>query len=162
MSCLGNTVKENIAISPTLSELGGVFPRILCELDHYRENHRLLLVLSCTFAELMIGTLIEAHCKDGKQINKNSRDFPFSVRLTLLRELDLLPENDFVWLNWLRKKRNDAAHKADFRFTADQLPEWGGPEHRTPDKLFSLCTNILGVVWNHHVELFREKLPIGA
>jgi hypothetical protein len=143
-----------------VSKLGGLFPRVLSDLERYRGNHRFLLVLSCSFAELMIGILIEERCKDGKSINERDRDFPFSVRLTLLREMGILSEPHFVWLNWLRKQRNDTAHEADFRFTADRLPAWGGDQHRTPEKLFSLCLNILAGVWNAYIDLFREKLPL--
>ena len=150
------------AIDPTLAKMEGLLPRVLRELDHYRDNPRFLLVLSCSFAELLIGTLIEARCKDGNRINDNTRDFPFSVRLTLLREMGLLHDLHFTWFNWLRKQRNDAAHKAGFRFTTDRMPEWGGDEHKTPDKLFSLCANVLCIFWNQHVELFRQKLPIDA
>ena len=150
------------ALDPEMSKLDGLFPRILHELEHYRENPRLLIVVSCTFAELMIGTLIEARCREGKRINKDNRDFPFSVKLTLLRQMNILHEDHFTWLNWLRKQRNDAAHEAEFQFTSNRLPTWGGDAHRTPDKLFSLCLNILANVWNEHVELFREKLPIEA
>jgi hypothetical protein len=149
-------------ISPELAAMGGLLPRVLRELEHYRDNHRFLLILSCSFAELLVGTLIEDKCKRGKSINRNSRDFPFSVRLTLLNEMGLLHDLHLQWFDWLRKQRNDAAHNADFRFTADRLPEWGGEAHRTPDKLFSLCANMLCIFWNQHVYLFREKLPVDA
>jgi hypothetical protein len=152
-------MNEIRGLSSEIVKLGGIFPQVMRELEHYRDNHRLLLVLSCAFAELMIGTLIEDKCRKGKQINGNNRDFPFSVRLTLLNEMGLLDPVHFDRLNWLRQQRNDAAHKPDFRFTADRLPTWGGDDHRTPDKLFSLCVNVLGVFWNQHVELFRKKLP---
>jgi hypothetical protein len=155
-----NGVDELRSLDPEIAKLGGLFPQVLCELEHYRDNPRFLLVLSCSFAELMIGTLIEARCKNGKGINDNVRDFPFSVRLTLLREMNVLHEAHFIWLNWLRKQRNDAAHKPEFRFTVGKLRDWGGEQHRTPDKLFSLCTNILAGVWNQHLDLFQEKLPI--
>jgi hypothetical protein len=122
----------------------------------------MLIIVSSSFAELMIGTLIEERCKDGKRINQNSRDFTFSVRLTLLSEMGVLHPADFVCLNWLRKVRNDAAHSPDFRFTDDKMPEWGGEGHRTPDKLFSLCLNLLCGVWNRHAEVFRRRLPIDA
>ncbi len=155
-------MNEVFSIDPELAKKGGLFPRVLHDLEHYRNNPRFLLVLSCSFAELLIGTLIEETCKDGKKINDNTRDFPFSVRLTLLREMGHLHDLHFKWLNWLRKQRNDAAHKPDFRFTDERMPEWGGDNHRTVEKLFSLCLNILAVVWNQHTSLYIRKLPIDA
>lgn len=147
-------------IDSSLAEMGGMLPAVLRDLERYRDNHRFLLILSCSFAELLIGTLIEEHCTEGKQINANTRDFSFSARLTLLHEMKILPDIQFQRLNWLRKHRNDAAHKPDFAFTSGSMPSWGGEDHRTPQQLFSLCVNILGVLWNQYVELFREKLPI--
>ena len=155
-------MNEILHIDPSWKRMEGILPRVLSELEHYRENPRFLLILTCSFAELLVGTLLEARCKDGKKINDNARDFPFSVRLTLLYEMGLLHELHFSWLNWLRKLRNDAAHKADFRFTANRMPEWGGPEHKTTDKLFSLCANVLCILWNQNTELYREKLPFDA
>lgn len=140
----------------------GMLPSVLSELNHYRDNHRLLLIVSCSFAELMIGTLIEEYCKRGQTINRNTRDFTFSVRLTLLHEMGLLHDLHLEWFNWLRKLRNEAAHQPGFRFTADRLPKWGGKDHNTPDTLFSLCLNIICIFWNQHATLFNEKLPIGA
>jgi hypothetical protein len=159
---LVNRMHELKNITPELAAMEGMLPRVLREPEHYRDNHRLLLIVSCSFAELLIGTLIEEKCKNGKQINSNTRDFPFSVRLTLLHEMGLLHDLHLQRFNWLRKQRNDAAHNPGFRFTADRLPDWVGDAHRTPDKLFSLCANILCIFWNNHVYLFREKLPVDA
>jgi hypothetical protein len=151
---------EILKISPELTAMEGMLPSVMRDLERYRDNPRFLLILSCSFAELLIATLIEEHCRNGKRINGNDRDFPFSVRLTLLHEMGVLQDPHFLWLNWLRKQRNNAAHEADFRFTAKSLPAWAGKHHRTPDKLFSLCVNILGLIWNQHVELFRARLPL--
>jgi CRISPR/Cas system-associated endonuclease/helicase Cas3 len=149
-------------VDPEFLKKEGMLPAILKELNQYKNNHRLLLVVSCTFSELMVSTLIEAYCRNGKNINKNTRDFPFSVRLTLLYEMKILNEAEFKSLNWLRKKRNDAAHKPDFKFTNQHLPSWVDENHSNPDKLFSLCINIIGVFWNRHVQLFKEKLPVDS
>lgn len=147
-------------IDPEFLSKEGMLPSILNELNHFKNNHRLLLVVSCTFTELMVSTLIEKYCKNGKTINNNTRDFPFSVRLTLLYEMKILNEAEFISLNWLRKKRNDAAHKPDFNFTKEHLPNWVDKNHSEPDNLFSLCINIIGLFWNRHVSLFIEKLPL--
>lgn len=137
-------------------------PKILEDLERYRDNHRFLLILSCAFAELLVSVLIAERCKHAAEINERHRDYPLSVRLTLLHELTIIPHEHYIWLNWLRGQRNDAAHMAAFKFTKERLPAWGGQDHQTTDKLFSLCVNILGVFWNSHVELFREKLPLDA
>ena len=139
-----------------------MLPRVLADLEQYRDNHRFLLILSCAFAELLVSVLIDNHCKHAADINDRQRDFPLSVRLTLLHEVNVLADDHYMWLNWLRRQRNDAAHRADFKFTGDRMPPWGGKDHNSPDKLFSLCVNMLGVIWNSHVELFREKLPLNA
>lgn len=152
-------MSEITGIEEDLTKLGGLLPNVLNELTRYQENHRLLLIVSCSFAELMVGTLIEEYCKRGKKINDNSRDFPFSVRITLLHELGLISEAEYQHLNWLRKRRNEAAHKPGFRFRKEHLPPWSDEFHDRPEKLCSLCINIVGVFWNNRVELFRERLP---
>ena len=154
-----NEIRE---ISDEVRALGGMMPTVLADLERYRSNHRFLLILSCAFAELLVSVLIAEKCKHATEINERNQDYPFAVRLTLLHELGIIPDAHYTWLSWLRRQRNDAAHRADFRFTTERLPEWGGPDHTTPEKLFSLCVNILGGFWNGHVELFREKLPLGA
>ena len=153
---------EILNAGPDMDRYQGLLPKVVCELDRYRENYRFLLILTCSFAELMVGALIEEKCKNGKAINNNSRDFPFSVRLTMLNEMGHIHDIHFEWLNWLRKQRNDAAHKPDFHFTSDRMPAWAGEKHKTADKLFSLCVNILGIFWNQNVQLYRTKLPIDA
>lgn len=135
-------------------------PQVLKDLEHYRDNHRFLLILSCAFAELLVSVLVESHCKHAKQINERHRDYSLAVRLTLLHELSVIPDELYVRLSWLRQQRNRAAHQAAFRFTSQHVPQWADKDHRTPDKLFSLCVNLLGVFWNNYVELFREKLPL--
>ena len=147
-------------IDPEFAAMGGLLPSVLSELAHYKDNHRLLIVVTCTFAELMVTTIIEAECKRGKAINDSSRDFPFSVRLTLLYELDLISKAEYEAFNWLRKRRNDAAHQPGFAFDHSHMPSWADENHKTPDKLFSLCVTLISVFWNARVELFREKLPV--
>lgn len=154
-----NEIRE---IGVELRGLGGIMPTVLQDLERYHDNHRFLLILSCAFAELLVSVLIADRCKHAAEINDRHRDYPLSVQLTLLHELNIIPDEYYTWLNWLRTRRNEAAHTATFKFTKERLPAWGGPDHQTPDKLFSLCVNILAIFWNSHVELFREKLPLGA
>ena len=149
-------------IDEELSQLSGMFPRVLTDLERYRDNHRFLLILSCAFAELLVSVLIEERCKHAAEINNRHRDYPLPIRLTVLHELKVISDDEYVWLRWLRKRRNDAAHKAEFKVSDQMLPDWGGNDHRSPEKLFSLCVNIIAVIWNRHVLLFREKLPLEA
>lgn len=148
-------MNEVLRIDENLKVLGGMFPQVLVDLERYRDNHRFLLILSCSFAELLVSVLIDRHCKHSSDINDRQRDYPLSVRLTLLHD-------HYIWLTWLRRQRNDAAHRADFKFTDNLMPPWGGADHKSADKLFSLCVNILSVIWNRHVELFRDRLPLNA
>jgi hypothetical protein len=153
-------MSEITEIDANLASKTGALPSIMLELKHYKDNPRMLAIVSSAFAELMISTLIRKHCKNGKAISNNSRDYPFSVRLTLLYELDIISSNEYKILNWLRKLRNDAAHNAEFKFTDQHMPSWADSSHKKADTLFSLCVNILGCFWNDRVELFREKIPL--
>jgi hypothetical protein len=90
-----------------------------------------LLIFSCAFAELLVSVLIEESCKHAAEINERHRDYPLAVRLILLHELGIIHDAHYVWLNWLRQQPNDAAHRADFKFTKERLPDWGGQDHKT-------------------------------
>ena len=149
-----------VGLHDSVANCKGMMPSVINELFHHRANPRFLLVLTCSFAELLVGTMIEEHCKNGKQINSNSRDFSFSVRLVLLREMNLLDDSSFTRLNWLRKRRNSAAHDPGFRFTKDMIPEWAGKLHTSADDLFSICVNVIGPIWNSNTELFLRQLPV--
>ncbi|RLB93574.1 MAG: hypothetical protein DRH50_07755 [Deltaproteobacteria bacterium] len=56
-----------------------------------------------------------------KRITKNTRDFPLSVKLTLLNDLNFLDDTLFQILDKFRKIRNRAAHEASFAITT---AEW--------------------------------------
>jgi hypothetical protein len=93
----------------------GVLESFFKELIVAEEHPRSLVIIANGYIELFINALIDGKCKNGKKrITKNNRDYPFSVKLTLLNELNILDETLFQILDNFRKTRNRAAHDASF------------------------------------------------
>jgi len=90
------------------------------ELIYVEKHHRSLVMIAHGYIELFLNSIIDAKCKHGKKrITKNTRDFPLSVKLTLLNELSLLDDKLFQVLDKFRKIRNRAAHEASFSITTE-------------------------------------------
>ena len=61
------------------------------ELHKVEDNDRSLVVVSHGFIELLINTIIDAQLKHGKRkITNNNRDYPHSVKLVILNELNII------------------------------------------------------------------------
>jgi hypothetical protein len=148
----------DIPIGDVRDALNGVMPTVLKDIGAFQQNHRFVLIQSCAFAELLCSILIDASCKHAAEINERSRDYPFSVKLTLLNELDVISDEMYSYLNWLRKQRNDAAHSATFVFNPDTIPncDWAR-DHK--DHLWFVCSILLGMFWASHQDVFAAALP---
>jgi hypothetical protein len=60
------------------------------ELGRVKNEHRMLILLTSGFIELLVNALIDAHCKNSKKINDSNRDYTLSVKLVLLHEMGIL------------------------------------------------------------------------
>jgi hypothetical protein len=130
---------------------------VLQEFELLQHHPRSCVIVMHGFIELLINTLVEEKCKSGKKMAGNNRDYPHSVKLTLLHELDLLDDESFKNLNWFRKLRNDAAHEAVFSVTPDNLQIFAGTKFADVSHFPLLCMQIFMSLWNKYPDLFSSK-----
>ena len=130
---------------------------VLQEFELLQHHPRSCVIVMHGFIELLINTLVEEKCKSGKKMASNNRDYPHSVKLTLLHELGFLDEESFNKLSWLRKLRNDAAHEALFTVTPDKLQMFAGSKFADVSHFPLLCMDIFMSLWNAYADLFSSK-----
>ena len=132
------------------------------ELIAVKEHHRSLVIIAHGYIELFLNSIINEKCKHGKtRITKNHRDFPLSVKLTILNELGIMDDTLFQILDYFRKIRNRAAHDASFSITFDdwQLLNQGLdrfiPEESKvkPNDLAHFCKLLIGTLWNENLDI---------
>jgi hypothetical protein len=98
---------------------------------------------------------VEAKCKSGARIVSQTRDFPHSVKLTLLHELGAIGDADFRALTLFRKLRNRAVHDAQFQLTDNDLEIFKNTSFA--DSEFHVkCMVVLTILWNQNQKLFSE------
>ncbi len=142
---------ESDSATPSLMET------VLREFELLQHHPRSCVIVMHGFIELLINTLIEEKCKSGKKMAANNRDYPHSVKLTILHELGLLDEESFKKLTWFRKLRNDAAHEAVFTITSDKLQLFAGTKFANVSHFSLLCMDIFMSLWNSYAALFSSK-----
>ena len=143
----------------------GVLESFFKELVVVEQHPRSLIIIATGYIELFINTLIDEKCKNGKKrITNNNRDYPLSVKLTLLNELDVLDKTLFQILDNFRKIRNRAAHDALFSITT---ADWEvlnkdldrfikGESKRKSNDLAHFCKLIIGTLWNNHLDIMTK------
>ena len=135
------------------------------ELISVEKHHRSLVIIAHGYIEFFINCIIDKKCKHGKKrITKNTRDFPLSVKLTLLNELSFLDDTLFQILDKFRKIRNRAAHEASFAITTTEwrilnngldrfLP---GESKLKPNDLVHFCKLLIGTLWNENLDIMLK------
>src|SRR5688572_14718691 len=79
--------------------------KIESHLINLQDNPRLLILITHGFLELLINTLVEAKCKSGKKITSSQRDYPHSIKILILNEMNVIPDWMYRILDRLRKLR---------------------------------------------------------
>jgi hypothetical protein len=102
--------------------------------------------------------MIERRCKTANKIMDDNRTFPFSSKLTLLYEMEILSDYFYTHLNWFRRLRNEAAHEPYFRLTADRLDVFAKPEHRDLSNFHKVCFETLIDLWISHATIVGSYL----
>jgi hypothetical protein len=132
------------------------------ELSKVKDNQRSLVIVTHGFIELLVNTLIAAHCKHGKKkIVLNSRDYSQSVKLVILNELNVLDDHLYRILDWFRKLRNKAAHEPFFQLTQSDLDfakksmdRFVRIEHIPEIRdLNNFCRLLVGTIWNNNLDV---------
>ena len=156
---IGDTVLKN---TPENNNEQDVFATFIGELNSVKQHNRSLVIITHGFIELFLNRIIDEKCKHGrKRITSNNRDFPLSVKLTLLHELNLIDDKIYKILDGFRKIRNRAAHEASFIITDAnwQLLNSGldrfiiGESKRKPNDLVHFCKLLIGTIWNENLDI---------
>lgn len=137
------------------------------ELHAVRDKPRLLVLVTHGFLELMVNTVIEKKCKHGKRIAEDTRGYPHSTKLVILNEKELINDALFAALDWFRGLRNRAGHRPFFKFSKNDALEAkkrlaGASLHldslgESEESFWHhVCDTLISVLWNTHVEVFRE------
>ena len=125
---------------------------------------RLQIIIAQGMLELLVNTLVEKFCKGAEMIDADDRSFPYLVKLVILHEKGLIPDNYFKWMNGLRKIRNAAAHAAVFELEK-LTPKYWTPFRGLkatltnyplddPKNFVYLCQEMVSGFWNLHVRFF--------
>ena len=130
---------------------------VLREFELLQHHPRSCVIVMHGFIELLVNSLIEEKLKTGKKMAENNRDYPHSVKLTILFEMGLLVDEEFKKLNWFRKLRNDAAHEAVFAITPEKLQLFVGTKFADVSQFPLLCMDIFTTLWNKYTDLFSTK-----
>jgi hypothetical protein len=117
--------------------------KVMHELERCKDEPRLLIIITNGFVELIINLLVERSCKHGGKIVERRRDFPHSIKLTLLNELGILSDHHYKLLDWFRDIRNEAAHKWEFKLNPDKMKVFADPKYSDPKNFGALCIDLL-------------------
>ena len=135
------------------------------ELNSVKHNQRSLVIITSGYVELFLNTIIDKKCKHGrKRITSHSRDFPLSVKLIMLNELNHIDDKMYKVLDGFRKIRNQAAHEAyitikdkDWNLLNSGLDRFiSGESKRKPNDLLHFCKLLIGAIWNENLDLVSQ------
>ena len=148
----------SIEVEETIIEVEGLkndtLIKVFVELGKIKGDSRLLILVTNGFLELLVNNLIDTKCKNAKRITSNHRDYPYSAKLLLLNEIEVLPDDVYQVLDWLRKLWNRAAHEPLFDVAKSDLTHLKNQNWHDPSKLYNFCAAIIGSLWNEHLDVF--------
>lgn len=137
--------------------------RVLSQVTNERTDPRVVVLVAHGLIELMINTIINSRCKQGKKkITKDSRGFPHSIKLIILNEMGILHDDFYQALDRFRDLRNDAAHDPFFEVPDERIENIAEPLGRSlpsrppdspsfSDSLHTLCGSLVQNLWaNFH------------
>jgi hypothetical protein len=130
--------------------------KFIAELTRVMDEHRMLVITTSGYLEMLVNTVIEVYCKNAKKINENNRDYSFSVKLVLLHEMGKITDANFANANWLRNIRNRAAHDPIFEVTRDDVAQLARGVGASKDFDYAVCLMIFTEFWNDHRLLFSK------
>lgn len=151
-----------------------VLDTFLGEISKAGRNPRFLTLVAHGVLELLVNTLAQHHCKNGKIIVERRRDYPHSVKLLILHEKGIIDDPTYKLLNSFRDLRNKSVHTVKYEVTDEMLQPFKSvrlyitPE-TVPDKIAVppvslavsknypyLCAAMVFFFWTQHEKVFLE------
>jgi hypothetical protein len=144
--------------TPQLKDLfpDHVIAKVFGELESVKGQPRACVVVTHGFVELLVNMLVEEKCKNAPKIIAGTRDFPHSVKLILLHELQVIDDEQFRALTWFRKLRNRAVHEPQFEIRSGDLEIF--KRTNFADSEFHVqCIVVVMILWNQNLEVFSRR-----
>lgn len=128
------------------------------DIDSAQGNPRFQIIVAHGVIEVFVNALIDIHCKHGDTLQE-SRDYPHSVKLLLLHELERITDDQYDMLTKFRRLRNAASHGGHFELTKKMVAPFdsmNSPARKfkldDPANITVLCHHVVIIVWNDHIE----------
>jgi hypothetical protein len=135
----------------------------------YHEDELGLIIKGHLFVEFVINQIILKRCKSPKEILKDSRAYPFSVKLQLSYSMGLISNPIYQNIRKINRIRNELAHnleidyrKIDFTFCRSDGQEVSIKEKaqkkKYPERYYikMLCFETLSQLRNFYLNEFGE------
>ena len=131
------------------------------EMQLAKGSPRFQIIVAHGVVELLVNTLVELCCKNGRQIIDDARLYPHSTKVLILHERGVISDSQFKMLDGFRKLRNKAAH-GTFVLTQEMLIPYEDilvknnlQKFYSVEKFYEICIIVVGSFWNSHITYFR-------
>ncbi len=137
-----------------------IVTKFFTELPSESGTTRFQIIVANCYLELFVNQLAIHKCKNKNKIKKSNRDFTHSIKITLLHEVGIIGDWELKYLDWFRKRRNEAAHNVEFSITNEHLKLFRehqvkpGEPKLDPNNIGKLCEEIVAGFWNMHADFF--------
>lgn len=119
------------------------------ELGIVKGNPRLLVIVSHSFVEMMVKTLLDHHIP-GLQLKNHNQ------RLEKLKKESIISDFQFELYDWFRELRNHAVHTPIFRFKDSDFEKLNGlvkKDQLGVDNFHKFSLKLIGELWNNHLNV---------
>jgi hypothetical protein len=123
------------------------------EIGVVKDNPRLLIIVSHSFIEMMIKTLLEHHVPDLFLKNHNQR-------LEKLKKEAVIDEFQFELYDWFRELRNNAVHTPIFRLNDSDFERLNGlvkKEQLGVDCFHRFSLKLIAELWNKNLDVLGSE-----
>lgn len=119
------------------------------EIGIVKDNPRLLVIVSHSFVEMMVKTLLDHHVP-GMQLKNHNQ------RLEKLKKESVIDDFQFKLYDWFRELRNDAVHNPIFRLKESDFEKLHGlvkKEQLGVNNFHSFSIKLIFELWNKNLEV---------
>lgn len=119
------------------------------EIGIVKDNPRLLVIVSHSFVEMMVKTLLDHHAPSMQLKNHNQR-------LEKLKKESIIDDFQFNLYDWFRELRNDAVHTPVFRLKEsdfEKLRELVKKEQLGVNNFHNFSIKLISELWNKNLDI---------
>ncbi|WP_144244174.1 DUF4145 domain-containing protein [Nitrincola sp. A-D6] len=122
------------------------------EIGIVKDNPRLLVIVSHSFVEMMVKSLLDYHIPEAKLKNHYQR-------LEILKQKSVIDDFQFKLYDWFRELRNDAVHTPIFRLKDSDfhaLHNLVKKDQLGVDNFHSFSLKLIAELWNKNLDVLGE------